>query len=102
MLNVYLERRFLKNNKGTLRFQGYDLLNQNTGISRDINGTTVTDYQNNRMSRYFLLSFNLRLQKFVGRQPQRIPGEKSRDNPTRGMRNGGGNREGGGNRGFRN
>ncbi len=102
ILNVYLERRFLKNNKGTLRFQGYDLLNQNTGISRDVNGTTVTDYQNNRLGRYFLLSFNLRLQKFVGRHPQRIPGEKNRDNMNRGRNGQGGNRLGGGNRGFRN
>ena len=105
ILNVYLERRFLKGNKGTFRLQGYDLFNQNTGISRDVNGTTVTDYQNNRLGRYFLLTFNLRLQKFVGKQFQRMPGEKrmpgergdgqGRRNGGFGPGNGGGNREGG-------
>jgi hypothetical protein len=101
ILNLYLERRFLKGNKGTLRLQEYDIFNQNTGISREVNGTTVTDIQNNRLGRYFLLTFNLRLQKFTGSKPyQRIPGEKkgNRDG-NRGPRNGGFG--GGSNRGNR-
>ncbi len=99
ILNLYLERRFLKGNKGTFRLQGYDLFNQNTGISRDVNGTTVTDIQNNRLGRYFLLSFNLRLQKFVGNKFQRMPGERHGGNGDRGGRNGGFGPGGGGNRG---
>lgn len=101
LLNLYLERRFLKNNKGTLRLQGYDLFNQNTGISRDVNGTTVTDYQNNRLGRYFLLTFNLRLQKFAGRTPNRMPGQdrmSNPNNPNRGQGEGQRNGQGGGNR----
>jgi hypothetical protein len=70
LLNMYLERRFLKNNMATVRLQGFDLFNQNTGISREVNGTTVTDVQNNRLGRYFLLTFNFRLQKFAGRSAQ--------------------------------
>jgi hypothetical protein len=66
LLNVYVERRFLKGNKAAIRLQGYDLFKQNTGISREVNGTTVTDVQNNRLGRYFLLTFNFRLQKFAG------------------------------------
>ncbi|HUS01920.1 MAG TPA: outer membrane beta-barrel protein, partial [Chitinophagaceae bacterium] len=95
LLNLYLERRFLKNNKGTLRLQGYDLFNQNTGISREVNGTTVTDYQNNRLGRYFMLTFNLRLQKFAGRQFQRPAGERM--GPRQNREQGGGGRMGGGN-----
>ena len=34
LINLYIEWRFLKKNTGTLRIQGFDLLNQNTGISR--------------------------------------------------------------------
>ena len=94
LLNVYLERRFLKNNKGTLRLQGYDLFNQNTGISREVNGTTVTDYQNNRLGRYFMLTFNLRLQKFAGKKFQRPAGERM---VPRQNREPGGGRMGGGN-----
>lgn len=71
LLNMYVERRFLKNNRGTIRAQAFDIFNQNTGISRTVNGTTVTDIQNDRLARYFLLTFNLRLQKFAGRVSQR-------------------------------
>ena len=74
LLNMFFERRFLKNNKATIRFQAFDIFNQNTGISREVNGTTVTDVQNNRLGRYYLLTFNFRLQKFAGRGFQRPPG----------------------------
>lgn len=94
LLDLYVERRFLKRNMGTLRLQGFDLFNQNTGISRSVNGTTITDSQNERLGRYFLLSFNLRLQKFTGsRQFQRTPG---RDRAPGEMRGGGGGNRGGG------
>jgi hypothetical protein len=66
ILNLYTEYRFLKGKKATIRFQGFDLLNENTGISRTINETTITDRRDNRLARYFLLSFNFRLQKFGG------------------------------------
>lgn len=87
ILNLYTEYRFLKGERATVRFQGYDLFNQNTGITRTINETTITDSRNNRLARYFLLSFRYRMQKFGG-----------------GGRNGGGGgggRGNGGNRGNR-
>lgn len=66
ILSLYAEYRFLKNNRATVRLQGFDLFNQNTGISRTIYETTITDSRNNRLARYYLLSFNFRLQKFSG------------------------------------
>jgi len=64
LLNVYLERTFLKNDRGVIRLQGFDLMNQNTGISREVSGNEIYDVRNDRLGRYFLISFNLRLQKF--------------------------------------
>jgi hypothetical protein len=66
ILNLYSEYRFLKNRRGTIRLQGFDLFNRNTGIARTINETTITDSRVDRLARYFLLSFNYRLQKFSG------------------------------------
>jgi hypothetical protein len=66
IINLYTEYRFLKGKKATIRFQGFDLLNENTGITRTINETTISDRRDNRLARYFLLSFNYRLQKFGG------------------------------------
>ena len=67
-LSVYVEHRFLKNNRGVLRLQGFDLFGQNTGIQRDIFDNEIIDRQSNRLSTYFLLSFNYRLQHFGGRR----------------------------------
>ena len=97
LLSLFLERRFLKKNAGAIRIQGFDLFNENTGITRTVNGTTITDTQNERLGRYFLLSFTLRLQKFVGKQPRGIPGERN-GNRVPGERHGGGG-DGGGGRG---
>ncbi|MOA58768.1 hypothetical protein D3C78_1832280 [compost metagenome] len=47
-----------------LRIQGFDLLNQNSGITRDVIGNDILDVQNERLSRYFMISLNFRLQKY--------------------------------------
>lgn len=64
ILNAYFERTFLKNNRGALRIQAYDLFNQNTGVSHDVYGNETYQTRNNRLGRYFLVSLNFRLQKF--------------------------------------
>jgi len=90
ILNLFAEYRFLKNKLGTVRVQGFDLFNENTGITRTINETMITDSRNNRLARYFLVSFNYRLQKFGGGSNQ------SRQNRAAGQsrQSGGGNRGG--------
>lgn len=66
ILNVFAEYRFLKAKMMTIRFQAFDLFNQNVGIVRTINSNTITDSRTNRLGRYFLLSANVRLAKFSG------------------------------------
>jgi len=88
ILNAYLERRFLKNNAATIRLAAYDLFNQNTGYTYTANGQGYTVSNVNRLGRYYLLSFSLRLQKFAGRAPQQQDDFR-----------GGGRRDGGGGRG---
>ena len=64
IINAYMEYTFGRNNLGMLRFQGFDLMNQNTGISRVVLGNDILDVRNNRLARYFMLSLNIRLQKY--------------------------------------
>lgn len=66
ILRLYTEYRFLKGNNGTIRFEGNDLFNQNTGISRDVFDNIIIDRQINRLGKYFMLSFFYRLNKFGG------------------------------------
>jgi len=90
VLNVYLERRFLKDHRATIRLSAFDLFNQNTGFSSSSTPSSFTETHVNRLSRYYLATFTLRLQKFAGKAPTQ--------NPDRGFRNGGGGRrdDGGG------
>ncbi|TZF85739.1 outer membrane beta-barrel protein (plasmid) [Pedobacter sp. BS3] len=102
LLSGFIEYRFLKKHMASLRLQAFDLLNENTGISRTVNGTRVIDSQNNRLGRYFLLTFNLRLQKFAGRsgfQRRNESGNKERTRDIDSPGSGSG-RSNGGSRGF--
>jgi len=88
ILNVYLERRFLKQNRATIRIGAFDLFNQNTGFNATSSASSFTESHVNRLSRYYLATFTLRLQKFAGKAPTQ--------NIDRGNRgNGGGGRRGG-------
>jgi hypothetical protein len=70
IINGYLERQFSKNNQYSIRLQAFDLLNQNTSISRTVNANSITDTRTNKLGQYFMVSFNFRLQKFKGQQPR--------------------------------
>jgi hypothetical protein len=64
LLNMYVERRFMQGHKATVRFAIFDLFNQNTGFSTTTTPSYITQTNVNRLGRYFLASFTLRLQKF--------------------------------------
>ncbi len=66
IINTYVEKKFLKANRATLRLQAYDLLNEQTNISRTINDVQITDSRTNRLGRYFILMFTYKLSKFAG------------------------------------
>lgn len=74
ILNMYVERRFLKNNVATIRLAANDLFNQNTGFASTQNGTYITQTNANKLGRYYMATFILRLQKFAGTKPNMGPG----------------------------
>jgi Outer membrane protein beta-barrel family/Carboxypeptidase regulatory-like domain len=67
IVGATLEKQFLKNKNAAFKLQAYDLLNENTNISRNVsqNGF-ITDTRTNRLQRYFTLSFIYRFNKFKG------------------------------------
>ncbi|RWY47243.1 outer membrane beta-barrel protein [Mucilaginibacter gilvus] len=69
ILNTYVERRFLKGNVGTLRFAVNDVFNENTGYTTTSSGSYITQTNANKLGRYFLVTFTLRLSKFAGARP---------------------------------
>lgn len=74
LLDTYLERRFLKQNMAAIRLAAYDLFNENTGFTSTQNAYAITQNNVNRLGRYYLLTFVIRLQKFAGKAPRGAPG----------------------------
>jgi Outer membrane protein beta-barrel family/Carboxypeptidase regulatory-like domain len=68
VFNATLEKQIFKNKNGAIKLQGFDLLNENTNVSRNVNAlnATITDSRTNRIQRYFMLSFVYRFNKFKG------------------------------------
>jgi len=70
LMNASLEQQLFKKKNGIIRFAAYDLFKQNTNISRSIYGSSSTDSRSNKLTRYFMLTFTYRIQKFVGQAAQ--------------------------------
>src|SRR5690606_620876 len=68
IINTYIEQRLMKGQRGTIRLQAFDLLDEQTNINRTV-GDILTDSQTNRLGRYFMLTFTFRFQKFSGLNP---------------------------------
>lgn len=64
LINLNLEKMIFKNKQATISVQAYDLLNQGNNLVRSISDNSITDSRYNQITRYFLLSFNYRLQNF--------------------------------------
>jgi len=89
LLSSYVEYQFLKKHIASLRFQAFDIFDENKGVTRTTSGNQIIDTRTNRLGRYFMLSFAIRLQKFTGSRPQ--GGREG----GRGFGGGGGGRRGG-------
>ena len=74
--NASLAKSFMKNKRAELKFSVADLLNQNTGISRNSSQNYIEDVRYTVLQRYFLLSFTYSLNKSgqAGGGPHMPPG----------------------------
>ena len=85
--NATLSRQLFKQNQGELRFQVFDLLNQNQSIVRNVTDTYTEEVRSKVLNRYFMISFVYNLRRFsAGVTPPRDPFQQP---------NGGGQRNGG-------
>lgn len=65
VINSSIQRELWKR-KATLTLQAFDILNQNNFVNRNITDESITDTKSNALSRYFMLRFSIRLQKWTG------------------------------------
>jgi hypothetical protein len=66
LMNASLEQQLFKKKNGIIKLAAYDLFKQNTNITRTVNANAIVDSRTNRLTRYFMLTFTYRLQKFAG------------------------------------
>jgi hypothetical protein len=83
LMNASLEQQLFKKKNGVIKFAAFDLFKQNTNISRSVNANAIIDTRTNKLTRYFLLTFTYRLQKFVGQAGQG-GGMRTMGSPMRG------------------
>lgn len=69
LLKAKVSYFFLVNKRGTLTLSAFDLLNQNSGISRISELNYLQETQSNIIGRYIMLSFKFRINK-TGNAPQ--------------------------------
>ena len=64
--NGYIGRKLFKNDKGMIRLQAYDILDQNRGYNRYLNSSIIREETYQSLRRYFLLTFVLNFSKNPG------------------------------------
>jgi len=63
MLDFSLSRSFLKGNAGELKLSGYNMLNQDMGVTQTADANYIQRQVTNSLGRYFLLSFTYSLNR---------------------------------------
>lgn len=62
--NATLSRQLFKQNQAEIRFQVFDLLNQNQSIVRNVTDTYTEEVRSKVLNRYFMISFVYNLRRF--------------------------------------
>jgi hypothetical protein len=70
LLNASIEKTLFKKKNGIFRISGFDIFKQNQAIARTVNGNNIVDTRVNRLTRYFMMSFIYRFNKYNGKQPE--------------------------------
>jgi len=66
LIGGFVEKTFFKGKQASLKLEGNDLLNQGNNLTRTVSDNSITESKNNQVTRYFLLSFNWKMQNFGG------------------------------------
>lgn len=66
--NAQISKNFLKNNVATLRFKIYDILKQQTNLTRSISESMISDTEYNTLGSYFMVHFVYRFNTLGGKQ----------------------------------
>ncbi len=72
--NLSVAKKLFKNQRGEIELTAFDVLGQNTSVSRNVASTYVEDLQSQVLQQYFMLTFTYQLRQFEpSQEPQRPP-----------------------------
>ena len=74
LLSPAISKQLFKNKAGEIKLSVFDLLNQNTSITRTISNNTITDTRTNTLTRYGMLTFTYNLRNFANKRDGKMPG----------------------------
>ncbi|HWB91056.1 MAG TPA: TonB-dependent receptor [Puia sp.] len=98
-----IAKSLFKKKNGEIRLTVFDILNQNTAVSRTVSLNQVSDSRTTTLTRYAMLTFTYNLNNFAGKNQRRMPGifpRRFRGGDGGGGRGGGGGFGGGRRGGF--
>ena len=78
--NAFISQQIFSNKRGILKFQIYDILNQNKSVFRTTSNNYIEDTKVNNLSQLFIVSFSYNFSKFQGKQPKVKSGEIKKKN----------------------
>ncbi|HEV8506847.1 MAG TPA: outer membrane beta-barrel protein [Chitinophagaceae bacterium] len=78
--NISAGKKFLKQQKGELKFTVFDLLKQNRAISRTVTEAYVEDTQSRVLQQYFMMTFTYKLKNFGAPKTNNKNNNNSRPN----------------------
>ncbi|MFL5808322.1 MAG: outer membrane beta-barrel protein, partial [Flavisolibacter sp.] len=81
MWNGGLAKQVLKNKRGEIKASVFDILDQNTNVTRNIGSNYIEDVENSTLQRFFMLTFTYHINRMGG---TKMPGLN--DRTGRGMR----------------
>lgn len=98
LISPSIARELFKKKNGELRLSVFDLLNENTSVSKTVSTNRVSVSRTSTLQRYAMLTFTYNLNNFAGKGKKRMPGVFPSQFRGGGGRGGGGS-GGGGRRG---
>ena len=74
LLSPSIAKELFKKKNGELRLTVFDLLHQNTSVSKSVSLNQVSDSRTTALSQYVMLTFTYNLNNFKGANQRRMPG----------------------------
>ncbi len=79
LVNASIGMKLFKNKRGEISLSVFDLMKQNTSLSRNVTESYTEDIQTNTLQQYFMLSFRYDIRRFISEKDLNFKRKKRED-----------------------